>query len=119
MNKSEELCKLLEIEPEIEENYCISNYDDCPMSTQCCCPENCTKYDNFEKEHEVYPDLTKQSNFVKLLTIDFDIDLVLGIDNIEDNFIETLISLLPHMYEYDTKGLEAIKQQAQATKWDY
>ena len=63
-----EFFEMFEIEPEIEENYCISNYDDCPISTQCCCPENCTKCDNYEKEHEVYPPITS--------------DIVLGLEEI-------------------------------------
>lgn len=137
MNRSEELAKLLGIEPEIEENYCIANYDDCPIHTQCCCPENCTKCDNYEKEHDLYPDFTKPNNFVKLLQLtinnrfNFDIngdssnpnangvygyvcDKLICAESIEEYLIKMLIQL--SRYE---ESIKEFKRQAQQTDWTY
>lgn len=113
MNRSEELAKLLGIKPKISCKLQCVGSKGVDKNGEVMCINNCSK------SGLLYPNFTKPDNFVKLLKINFDIDLVLGIDNIEDNFIETLISILPHMYEYDVDGLNTIKQQAQQTDWTY
>lgn len=109
MNRSEELAKILGIEPKKICKLCGGFVENCFVD----------EIDQIQNSNLTYPNFTKPDNFVKLLKIDFDIDLVLGIDNIENNFIETLVGILPHMYEHDTDGLNAIQHQAQQTDWTY
>ena len=128
MNKSEELCKLLGIEPKcLNEEYSGCKYAD-DDSRQCC-----KKYKENNCEYSmywVYPDLTKPSNFVKLLE-DIKIDGIELCDWLicysgsfcnRQDFIDSLIELIE---EYKniigglTQDIKKIKQQAQQIEWEY
>ena len=134
MNRSEELCKLLELEqmykvkmysgeyfiPEskLEE---VIKYNVCDLDAH--------SSDIIKRAEKVYPDLTKPSNFVQLLKIhpkgtssffhkceDF-IHSIYGIKSLEDDIIGTIIDkVFPSL---TTRHKNLAKQQAQATKWDY
>ena len=88
---------------------------------------NCEKRDS--KVREVYPDLTKPSNFVKLLKIhpkgtssffhkceEF-IHSIYGVKSLEEDIINAITNkVFPSL---TTRHKNLAKQQAQATKWDY
>lgn len=125
MNRSEELCKLLGIEPKcLNEEYSGCKYAD--DDTRKCCKEykeKTCKYSNFW----IYPDLTKPSNFVKLLE-DIKIDGIELCDWLityqgsfcnRENFIKKLILIIKQDLKCLNSDIKIIKQQAQATKWDY
>jgi len=120
--KSEELCKLLGIEPEIEDNYCLSHYNDCPAGTQCCCPENCSRCRNYAKHYEYYPNFEKPENFVKLLEIAYKLNCVNNVmPHQKTNYVHDFISEMTHYIDknpYNDVVLEIIKL-AKETEWRY
>lgn len=127
MNRSEELCKLLGIEPMIQNDYCYWECKDPKKQFKPCKKKSC---EHFKSGYTSYPDLTKPSNFVKLLEN-------IKIDGIElcdwlicyagsfcnrQDFIDILVGLIE---EYTniigglTQDIKKIKQQAQQIEWEY
>ena len=113
MNRSEELCKLLGIEPKTEVTQIGQSLGFCNTTIK-----------------KIYPDLTKPSNFVKLLE-DIKIDGIELCDWLicysgsfcnRQDFIDSLIGLIE---EYTniigglTQDIKKIKQQAQQIEWEY
>lgn len=132
-NKSEELCKLLEIElKEKDEINCLNcPYNDGELDEADVCPHFAA--DECEGIEYIYPDLTKPSNFVKMLKLkygrgsyvfddcQYKID-VIYVENLEEEIINNLISKIK--IELDNpcqifEDLEGFKQQAQQIEWEY
>ena len=119
MNKSEELAKLLGIEPKKEiAMHCGTNCN----RHNCIMDKDCEHY----KPIGAYPNFVKPSNFVKLLEMLFRTDSWLldrGLNYTENensfvgNFITELIFEVknrPNNYK-----ITQVKHQAQQTEWEY
>lgn len=119
MNKSEELCKLLGIEPK-----CLAKIFEPKMCGLAGCKE-CGMYEKLTCKGR-YPDLTKPSNFVKLLkihpkgTICFYATCepyIYGAKTLEIDIINVLIEkIFPKLIN---RQLNTAKKQAQQTEWEY
>ena len=125
MNRSEELCKLLGVEPKKEiALHCGTNCN----RYNCIMDRDCEHY----KPIGAYPDLTKPSNFIKLLEMKifktqtllknimgWSFSLTRDIDDI-NSFVEAIENYIYELKEQDYyEIIEEIQHQAQATKWDY
>lgn len=120
MNRSEELCKLLGLKTETRWRGALGLH----LWEHKIIDDN----GNETEKVEIYPDLTKPSNFVKLLE-DIKVDGIYlgdwlvtyyGYFTNRDSYIENLVSTLKDERKYYLKNdIQQIKQQAQATKWDY
>ena len=114
MNRSEELCKLLGIEPKKEiAMHCGTN---CSRHN-CIMDRDCEHY----KPIGAYPDLTKPSNFVKLLDLlnaylDIRCDCLMAV---VPQIIDKSIFLASTNSSRFIDKKDKFKKQAQATKWDY
>ena len=119
MNRSEELCKLLGIEPKcLDEEYSGCKYAD-DDSRQCCKKynKNICEYSRFW----IFPDLTKPSNFVKLLDLlnaylDIRCDCLMAV---VPQIIDKAIFLVSTNSDRFIGKKDKFKKQAQATKWEY
>jgi hypothetical protein len=104
MNKSKELCKLLGIEPQIH-------------------------VDLYDAESYHYPDLTKPSNFIKLLklkiskgTYIYDSIEAIYVEDLENSIIDRLISKIELQKRDKTQiftDLELFRDAVRATEWEY
>lgn len=131
MSKSEELAKLLGIEPKMKKvcNKCGGvEY----WRSGACLNHKCNWEINDTTEKPFYPDFTKPSNFVKLLNILYDYDCVQNAqteihrvtlpmysaeENIQNGYIKYLVT---HFDKFNRVDLsEILKQQAQQTEWEY
>ena len=133
MNRSEELCKLLGLKTEIRWRGALGLH----LWEHKIIDDN----GNETEKVEVYPDLTKPSNFVKLLNLvykcginsrkDFNLASMsceednctlagIEFDTFEDEWLEYIAHMMSRTYDsWDRKFIEITKHQAQATKWDY
>jgi hypothetical protein len=123
-NKSEELCKLLGIEAEINCKNCL-DYDDGESEYSKSFGNGDCSLEN-EKCYCVYPDLTKPSNFVKLLELIFETLKGLGeLPYDGKSLVDTLINGLIQVFneiiksEVNYKKWNKFRQQAQQTEWEY
>ena len=106
MNRSEELCKLLGIIPRTDVTQIGESLGFCNTTIK-----------------KVYPDLTKPSNFVKLLEL-YCKDFFLA--DIEQFYPEHKGKTIPEIFIHTIfkfknigEDFENLQQQAQVTKWDY
>ena len=105
MNRSEELAKLLGIEPKKEiAMHCGTNCN----RHNCIMDKSCQHY----KPIGAYPDFTNPSNFIKLLDI-FGNILFNGLENTINEMLWRLDKLNGSRY------IANVKQQAQQTEWTY
>lgn len=123
MNSSKELCKLLGVEPIYTDGEQI-------LTEEQYCQKPMRDIDRAMYWRSSFPDLTKPSNFVKLLE-DIKIDGIELCDWLicysgsfcnRQDFIDSLIELIE---EYTniigglTQDIKKIKQQAQQVGWEY
>ena len=138
MDKSEELCRLLGIEPQRLIKYSIGDdiftiqdstnkVNDVYFEIADRSPIN-GRYVTLIKESNIYPDLTKPSNFVKLLFFkfpNFNNEYYNILEFMSDNFVEIenineyIESLYNQLKIDDKRIIKDIAKQAQATKWEY
>lgn len=144
MNKSEELCKLLGIEPRYIVSYIfIGKRKNSNIFETFKQAKNYSSNITNSKINELYPDLTKPSNFMKLLELDieeglsatikdfykdcgrkkFTLLFLVSFDTDREQFIENLIKYLGEKDEniltYGEKIKELVKHQAQQIEWEY
>ena len=147
MTRSEELCKLLGIEPNWVNITCkgLECKNKCNLfvlpSDKCRKIEKGEPCQYIYRYKEIYPNLTKSSNFVKLLNLvykcginsrkDFNLASMsceednctlagIEFDTFEDEWLEYIAHMMSRTYDsWDRKFIEITKHQAQATKWDY
>jgi len=126
VNKSEELCKLLGIKPKITCKLQCVGSKVVDKEGRAMCINHCSK------SGLLYPDLTKPSNFVKLLILNpypADVNsLACKYKYIFEyqplNFIDAFIEELTNEFRYLAppqimKWHKNIQQQAQQTEWEY
>lgn len=139
-NKSEQLAKLLGIEPHIQADYCYWECKNPKKQFHACRKKTCN---HFKKGCITYPDFTKPSNFVKLLEI-LTTKYLFGIafednevviegfpyydhkrESLSELLINGLIVFLESEYGdcEDSRDLERCKktyqEPAQQTEWEY
>ena len=139
MNRSEELCKLLGIKPKIEYFIQFSYFDEIhreveEIQTWIVGKNKLIEFMQEDAKTKViattvrYPDLTKPSNFVKLLFFkfpNFNNEYYNILEFMSDNFVEIenaneyIESLYEQLKLEDKRIIKDLAKQAQATKWDY
>lgn len=116
MNKSEELARLLGIEPKIKCKHSNNYNDRCSGKYTYCDLRNIKECPALDIGREIYPDFTNPRNSIKLLNLlllnnfSFEFD---ANENAETQIINTVIN----MNKYN--GCERIKPLAQQVKWSY
>ena len=127
MNRSEELCKLLGIEPNWVNITCkgLECKNKCNLfvlpSDKCRKIEKGEPCQHIYRYKEIYPDLTTPSNFMKLLDLlnaylDIRCDCLMAV---VPQIIGKAIFLASTNSSRFIDKKDKFKKQAQATKWDY
>ena len=130
MNKSEELCKLLGIEPNWVNITCkgLECKNKCNLfvlpSDKCRKIEKGEPCQHIYRYKEIYPDLTKPSNFMKLLDIilrsleePHNFIILTGLD--VNNSISDKITQYIDFLSRETLMKFKLIQQAQQIEWEY